>query len=148
MTEQTERNAEIRRRLQAGERPADLARDYGVTPTRIAEIARTAERRSKEHHPDYVHLRLVDRAQKLDYIVWKGWRKIGRVYREGGRDTVRGRLQPFRYWGWVAFMPAPWSDGWMAIQDETDKSLPATLREPKLFKTRKAAVEAILERTR
>lgn len=104
-------------------------------------------RRRKIHHPAAVHLRRAEqeRVHRHDYIVWRGWQKIGRVMREGGVDTNR-RHSEWHWWGWIALKPFPMvgSEWTPILEDSTRPDGPPNIREPKLFKTRKAAVEAIL----
>ncbi|MBD9433237.1 hypothetical protein IB257_25145 [Achromobacter sp. ACM03] len=47
----SERNAEITRRRQAGERPTDLAKEFGVSPERVWQIVQAEQRHQRGEAP-------------------------------------------------------------------------------------------------
>lgn len=49
--EQIARNAEIARRRMAGERPTDLAKEFGVSPERVWQIVQAEQRRQRGEAP-------------------------------------------------------------------------------------------------
>lgn len=49
--EQTARNAEIAQRRLAGERPTDLAKEFGVSPERVWQIVQAEQRRQRGEPP-------------------------------------------------------------------------------------------------